>query len=61
MEDDLKEIRRLIPLAKVKTKGSADPLWDAIFDGEALLAGRPTLGNADAPLVRRWLEEGATR
>lgn len=51
MNDDLTEIRELLPVARSKTKGSMDPLYDVIADGEALLNGRPTLANVDAAWV----------
>ena len=59
--DDLEAIRKLLPLARQKTKGSVDPLFDVIMDGEALLTGRPTLGGTTASTVRRWLEEAIER
>lgn len=61
MDDDLEAIRQLLPMARQKTKGSADPLYDVIIDGEALLNGRPTWGNTTASQVRQWLEEATRR
>lgn len=61
IEEDLKAIAELLPKARAKTKGSVDPLFDVIADGEALLAGRPTWGNTDAAQVRKWLEESVAK
>jgi hypothetical protein len=37
------EIFDLITRARAVSKGSMDPIWDAIWDGEAWLQGRPTM------------------
>lgn len=65
LSDDLKIIETLIPTARALTKGSMDPLFDAILDGEALLKDERTLmqGKRDAvaTAVREDLQRQITR
>jgi hypothetical protein len=61
IDEDLINIKAMLPFAHELLTGSMDPLFNVIFDGEAVLQGKQTLARGTrqevAGLVRRELQK----